>query len=876
MADSAVQVSQQGYILVYLLLITNRVHRLNTVSLALAFLPYHDQSLFLNFLLLLPDSLPSRLRFLHPYRTSLSNIPSSAICYAAITTPAVFAAFGDQWVRVGRIDFSQPHDVCKFWLSILLYATLKMAENMRAGNRDAQEWKTDSALTGIVNVMRKAFEKTDLAQYSLMVGAYNMTTILVLKVEFSEQVLNDFMDAIAANWIEATAFERLCCLAIIFQKKTDTDISKAVANSLLLSRMTVDQLEEASKKTDINKLIYSLSLFAVKSFLENPLEEPEVPFLVTTLAMDILDKKQIKHLIKPLLQVLKNTQGLVVDDVQRGVRRSIKLILATLYKAAHWRTVHNAAKKAGVDTDDLDLELSDLARHLPAAEKVEKARVASLGVSPMDVDDLELDDTIFQTVPSLACQQLLKLFHSPGLESKEVAKMLEHPRFKKVWTDNGNSTFIAFCLRLSFQDFPQSVARAAAHALVHTIAEAKSSSHPFDFQVVLPYALCWLANSNDHLRNLGAWFVSTLYNYYKKHNSVSDQMVIWPSNAFYATEQPYILPIPKVITLLEIVMKDLERFKMDSSNVCPTIRSSLPGKKLQTRHAKDPFVLQVADAQNDIAQFLASHASLTPLYSPKAVLLSMLPSTEKTGIPAFRNTIHPNGIMSWLKVDETLCLDQGVSYKSFITTLLGILMHNDEGFLSVFANLLSAKQVSRNLIEVTTDFTQAHWAGRHFSSDDKVQFLDKILDTGFDKKIHGDLVVDVIRSLPLSDTEALHLLDSVAQTFRVQLAVENGTKEILILEAVEGLQLQSTKLLSTLFEILGLLNDIAVKTGAPLDYLKLLCVKTLLIIVENAKVWRITRRNAHLTYAVGAQAAIQTTSGTHRFCRRSIPCHQRL
>src|SRR5579862_3544124 len=206
-----------------------RVHEYNTTFVVMTFLPYHSAPIFATLLAILPAITSPTLKFLYPYKKTLSNPPRHAIVYAVTNNASLCSAFNSFVIKVSRLHYHY-HTLISFWAGLMTEAIAGIIDLSLSGRKDVQRRNEEDMLLRILPVLNDGLS---LKVPQLRVGCYMLLTVLASKANLDDRVLTGIMEAVAVGLTKETRDSGLLCLAVLAQEREAIKLPGTLTRELM-------------------------------------------------------------------------------------------------------------------------------------------------------------------------------------------------------------------------------------------------------------------------------------------------------------------------------------------------------------------------------------------------------------------------------------------------------------------------------------------------------------------------------------------------------------------------------------------------------------------------------------------------------------------
>ncbi|KAF2461746.1 hypothetical protein BDY21DRAFT_329518 [Lineolata rhizophorae] len=653
-----------------------RIHEYNVECFLLMLLPYHETQLFTTVMSLLTKPLPPTFKFLHPYKTSLTNPPRHTIVYSMSSVPALFAAYNGYTLRTAQ---SHHHSAISlsFWVCVVTQTLDTMLDTTRSGRANIQQQRQEDILLRVMPFLKDALAVKDVPEMSL--GCYLAIAILASKTGLRDEMLDALMESILLSIRPATTNHALACLSALARERQDSTLPSSVAKGLIKIPDLGDRFISLSGSWQIDRLAQSTILGLLKRHGE-ACHKYAAELTLTCVRNGLVTRAQATVITKAFLRAITHAQGkpqrfaevqeltdglvqLCDDPDLRELIRSLSAHqtlmiggqnLADLLPFENGGAFTPQAPAESLDKQELDPgelapRVDDMLSALPQQTNVE-----SFLVEASDSSLLRNAEMAFQRMAHSG--HIEKLAEAPVLRKDSA---LDMPLY--------NSFFLRHTCKPS-----QGIVRIRSFEMIYkTLSAIQTPS--IRFQALVPYLLIGLADESQTVRRAAARIVRKL--------AVSDGAAedeqnsdIWGIPSLYgpslSEKIAWMSARRDINVLVKVVSDHLEESCLDANHITRLLHafmdnghaSSLPETKRGALHS-------VRSATKEaVALFLGSHVPAVPLLWMRYRLLAFLEGVGKASTATRTSCIIPclqNWICIPLKVARTQCQHEGIDLGDF-------------------------------------------------------------------------------------------------------------------------------------------------------------------------------------------------------------------
>ncbi len=556
-------------------------------------------------------------------------------------------------------------------------ATLDIA---RSGRKAVQAQNEQDVLIRLLPVLNEGLAAKQVPE--LRIGCYMILVVLATKAELNDTVVLEMMKAVVAGWTEETASDGLMCLALLMERRQSVSLPKPLIRAVTNLKGLSSTLNAISQRYRVERLTLAL-LSSLTSQIAASGASENLDLVGELLLLPVLSRARLVSALKTLLVTAQELD----DDIDGGNSTRTRLgdLLVRLGNSdTLGAAVSEALQSPGVNIDLLEMKLQTVLprREVPTTVEPEDQEMLDPepGPDPQTAFKNALSKLPTQTVdevsflsakPSHLFGQLINVFllaiRSPN-RAEEFSKL---PVLRRD-SATEDPLFFTFFIRTWCGPYP-----AVARSLALEIATATVSSQqeqPADLQALLPYLIQALADSSKLVRQATTKLVlacSKMYGALKKRKS-STQSFVWAQEELYGNERESravdwlsMDQARKVVS--EVLVPGLEECILDGKHVegltVSALKSSKGGQKEPDEGHK---VLKTGDREA-LFQFLASHATKTPLLAVRSRLLRVLNQVSKVG-KIKRTTLLLPLLQNWASEDTAelrkTCYSQQVEFEN--------------------------------------------------------------------------------------------------------------------------------------------------------------------------------------------------------------------
>lgn len=717
----------------------SRVQEHNTVCLAMTFLPYHTAPIFRTMLSILPETLPSELRFLHPYIQSLENPPRHAIVYTATTNRAFFARYNAHFLEVCKLDYSYPAFIL-FWATTVTEAVAAILDQSRSGRPEALRQNQENLVLRIIPVLNAGLSLQD--NPDLHVGCYMILTVLIKKCALADEVLTALLEATASG-LARTKSAGLIYLAITAEQQESMLLPKRVLDALLeLETLDSDLRMLKLDLYNVEKLVLGIVLGMVDEV--SVARDGRYMRLVRLLIeADLLDESRMSIAITHIILAAKT--GYPGAEQDFNVQASLTDLLLCLSEKETVRPILKASAeldtrlRKAMNLDEYQLEEEQMESTLEQEDRSYTSTSFEDAVSQIPVHSA-FEKSFLSHSDSFVFDSLARAFLSAFQSAANLKNFCDLPVLRK-------SQFMTEPLYLSFFvriwcSHTSAVARAAAIAIVSEGLGGQSLVT--DPQFLVPYIVYGLADSSRSVRNASANLVMILSSNYSeskaKGNKQPSQSTLGQGEIYgqgnQSREVVWLLWKEATKLFKEILEPSLEECLLDANYILRYLPNFLNKAGEQSGRNENTQRKTKTSVRQAVFAFLCSHVVNTPILSVKFRLLKILNQVEKVGTLSRTKALLPllsERTLTNTQEIEVLCGKHHISLPQLLDRLVGIVSPNDSDGVSILESILTRNKESGSLLMLVAAHQRVRGIWPSLNSDLQLALARVLLEVAVDE-----------------------------------------------------------------------------------------------------------------------------------------------
>lgn len=670
----------------------------------MTFLPYHSAPIFRTLLSILPVTLLSELRFLHPYIQSLQNPPRHAIVYTATSNKAFFTRFNVYFLEVCKLGYSYPALIV-FWATTVTEAVAAILDQSRSGRPEAQRQNQENMVFRVIPVLNAGLSMQD--NPDLHVGCYMILTVLVKKCALEDKVLAALLEATASG-LSQTKSAGLICLAVTAEQQVEVLLPKRVLNALLkLETLDSDLRLLKLDLYNVEKLVLGIILGIVDE-VSVAQEARYVRLVRVLIEADLLDESKLSVAIT---HIILATQTCYPGSKEvLNVQASLMDLLLSLSEKETVRPILKASPKLdmrireAMNMDEHALEQEHMGSALEPEDQSYTFVSFENAMSRIPVQTA-LDISFLSHSDSFVFDSLARAFLSAFQSSANLKTLCDLLVLGKSLSMS-KPLYFSFFVRIWCSHFP-AAARAAAIAIVSE--GLRGQGLITDPQFLIPYIIYGLADPSHSVRSASANLVITLSSYYNeskgKENKQPNQSVLGRGEVYgqgYQSGEVAWLSWKEATKILkEILEPSLEECLLDANHILRYLPNLLNRAGQQSSGTENAQKKTKTPVRQAIFAFLCSHVVSTPLFRVKFLLLKILNGVEKVGTVSRTKALLP--LLSECTLGNTveievLCNKHHISLPQFLDRLVGIVSPSDSDGVHILESILTKNTESGSLL----------------------------------------------------------------------------------------------------------------------------------------------------------------------------------
>ena len=856
-----------------------RVHEYNTEVLLFTFLPYHTQPIFTTLLSILPSTLPTILKFLHPYKESLANPSRHTIVHTATHNPGFLSALNAYVLKSCRA-YNQYRGLLSFWAGVFTEA-ISGTLDQSASRREVQARKEQDLLLRLLPVLNEGISMKNVPD--LRVGCYMILTILTCKARLEDYILDTMMEAVVSHWTLDTAHAGLICLSVLAQNKKKTKLPNKVYKAVVSIRTIADDLKILGEQYSVKNLTYGL-ICGILDNIDKGEDANRSELIWLIIEGNLLGSAKTFATIENILLKVYNTELMTSHgpDIQLQVANLIS-------KISESETVGEILRGL-ILNNKIDQELLEI--KLQAS--IFKQRPLPLTVG--NIEDLEMKDIVIKEVeedfsivvgriPTRTVNETSFLSHSTShvfgtlchafllasSSKSSIVQFCDLPILRKSCAMT-EPLYISFFIRIFCGPYPVH-ARATSLDCIKNIFENVESST--DMQILLPYLIYALGDLSTIVRRAATDLILRIAPGYMAleggENRREEKSILGKDNIYGHPEimQDVSWMSPRDVTKLfqDLLVPCLEECQLDATHIVQRLTSAL-NISHQNKSSRSASRELRTSTKLAIFTFLGSHVNQTPIYSVKCRLLSMLNQLEKVGNVSRTKLLSPLLLAQEKQSEGTLndlCAREHINESEYLSQIVAVISSGDREGLRLLLSLILPKHPSLSHHLRTAAFQRIHDIWKFIKPDMQLLFGESLLDFALEAPNHSSeeryrvQALETIRSVSLSSHTLLAMLrklpslsdrfDDEAPPKRRRRSQEAARGSIeadfvdklkattVVLELIEANKAgKSSLLLGELFQVLADTQHAKTEMQVDLGYVQSLILGSLLVIVEQEKV----------------------------------------
>ena len=846
----------------------------------MAFLPYHSSPVFPTLLSILPERIPTTMRFLYPYIQSRACPPRHTVIYIATNNSPFFAAFNNYVLRICRNGYHYS-TLLSFWASVVTEAVFAMLDQARP-SAQAKIQHDEDVLLAIVPTLNEGLS-LDIPE--LKFGCYAILIVLASKGNLNDNILTAMMEAVTIGWTPDTNSEVLFCLVTLAQRKEDTALPPSVWE-LFMKLTDLDTiLHTLSEQYDIGKLCLGI----VGSVIDQVKTTSKVDHLILVRKLIEAGTMNIDSSTKAIEMLLLAAHSMTESDVHvTDLSENVAdLVLRLANSDSVGELVQRILRDNELLTNQVEEGLQILLRRdvLPLPDPNTDVVMEDLP----DDSAMESFASVADRIPTRTAYEISFLSYSPSY----VYSSLEHafllasvsPQRLEVFSDlpvlrkslaMTEPLFVSFYIRIWCGQLP---ATARVTAINTVSGYVRSEQFLSDVQMLLPYVLYALSDPAETVRIAAADLVIALNTVYAQSSDqakkASDRPILGKDQLYgqgKESKDVTWLSADQVRKFLEdVLLPCVEENVLDADQMSRHLSRTLSGGKQTHPKKEEPSRLKKS-LREAILVNLCSHLINTPIFSVKLRLLQLLNGVGRVGSTSRTKALLP--LLSECstrsqKELQDICDRESINLQSFVNEVAQIVSPSESEGLGELKRLIETTRPPRSTLLESAIFLHLRSIWKRMKPDLQSEFATSLFELAVgnsheaSEEIRQGQALDTLRALPLS-TEILSSLMEKLPALSTETLAESPTSNrrtkqknkvpisktsethypsgnlenvTLALELVQVSKVQAHPgLFNSLFALLTDLQHTRYQFASGLTYLQVLAVENLLAISEAFKV----------------------------------------
>ena len=829
---------------------------------------------------ILPQRIPSTLKFLYPYKQQCACPPRHAIAYAALYIDGFISALSMYVLNSCRTGTHYPALV-SFWASILAETIPGMCDQSQSARLEAQRHNQEDVILFLLPTINEALSIKNVPE--LCTATYMVLTVLASHIQLKDSVLTLLMKAVVSGWTKLS-HAGLICVTVLAERMDETKFPNRVVKALLKLEKIEDDLLILSKQYRIDGLVIGLIRGILRRLHRNH-EQKDLYMLRRLFETQLMTGQASNLAIKFLLNSIRETVTTL------NTHPDVQVFLLDL--CVHLADTPNVGQQMqillrdeGVVDGPVQRRLQGLIqngnneRHPGVEDAVERNGQSKTGTSDFATLTLEIPTrTAFETsflsrTGSFIFRSLEKVFRDVSYSQEFQTQFSDLPVLRRSLAMS-EPLFLSFYVRVWCGTSPAEVRASALRRVVEFTKLERCTADP---QFLFPYILYALSDQSQSVRKAAGDLILVLNSVYSKLNDEAERGVsvrILGQDNIYGqlgtSKRVSWLSLKSVCLFLqEILVPSLEECLLDPSHGSRLLADSLKG--LRHNVANDAKHRELKSSSRlAIFTCLCSHTVHTPLYAVKLNLLQPLDMVDKVGTMSRTKLLLP-ALSSALEMKEEAladaCRKESITVFELLQALINVVTSIDQDGILVLKSIVEAPidQVTAGFRDAAHHRIRAIWL--HLKPELQLNIADSLFqsavstsETDF-KHLPGTKALETLTLLPLSSSilssflenlprisDNLHGKLGVSKRLRVKQSLDKeairkspldlGTqiRQIsLVLELVEGPSAERRpKLLKGLSQLLTDIHRSQNDIGGGVGYLQILTLDSILAIITDAE-----------------------------------------
>lgn len=818
------------------------IHENNTDFTILTFLPYHAAPIFPTFLSILPNELSATFRFLHPYQSSLTNIPRAALVQTA-TQQQTFLALLNRYVLDRAQAQQQYSGLIQLWASVVVQAIEARLSSSLSGRQQVQSQKQQDLLDQLLPTLNAALSITKAPELAL--GSYMIILVLSSKIDLNDAALDGFVQAICKSWSPETVDAGIGCIAALMERKALPRIPSRVLHAFLSIEELNERLMVLGREQSVARLALSICFGIVDRVYKAHDEEPTASqFLLAAAKATYLTAPTKKALSTHIANARKES---TIDRTSLSTLESCQQLL------------RQASDDSGKNQDYLQLEAppDEDVFIVGGHDLTDEAADAALENVLKPTRKSKVQKSFFARCEDALYEDLAIVFSTCIGREERASKFLQAP----VLCPKGAATSwirLSFLMRTAILHRNSRERLYSSKLCLHELGQLESERAPIDLQATIPYALMLLADGNAAIRRIAGQMFRKIRQI-SASTTASTEAEQWGRGNMYegdseSTSTNWISSSLAIDFIDKFIEPSLEECAVDQSHIQRMLVRALDDAASHSSQGKKKRMK--SEQREQVFRWLCSHIHSIGVLELKLRLLALINDVSKSG-GQYRSKFLLPVLAAWaaedLHIAETT-MDAHSTLQSANTEFMRIVHAHDNAALQNLQQLAVTTTNKRADIQQSAfDRISSIW--KLLREEKQISFAKFLLDTltSSQDAISKSSASATLGQIALSDEVLVALLEESIASFESKepaskrrrgdnLAIPEQSPEVktnvarltLTLEQIEGSQsLGGVKLFYTLFRALQVVHDFTHHHNTSLTYVVELVLTGLSGMVPN-------------------------------------------
>lgn len=773
---------------------------------------------------------------------------------------------------------AQNHPLLSFWVAVIAEAMSERFDLARSGRKEVQRKLEEDLLLRTLPILDEGFAFKDIPD--MTIACCMFAIIIGSKGSFSDKVIDGLMAAIAGAMSEKTSEASMLSLTILADRKETPYIQESVVNKVCKWH---ELLLGLRSQHNVGTLALGVLTSCLRMAPKWSLGRVDVVEFI--LRNNLLNASQLSA---ALISTLETTSALHQNsEIPPAVKARFVSLLQSLDELEDVkRSLQNAIIESSFDIAVLeqDIQLLITPNDISMADETVDVEEIATGESHRALENVlthiperTVDERTFLT-PSKShlFRRLSEAFNLATTNPSDIDTFCALPVLRKKEALQC-PLFVSFFIRIVSGSYPPRSRTVALRILTSLI---KGTSTKINTQTLLPYVVVALGDPAAKVRREAANLLMLMDQAFPSADQ--EGTLLWPAEELYGLHNedgraPPLACEDALKIVRRILLPVLEECVLDSTYVIRRVISAINGPA-PTPHKSAKA--EGKDLKKVLRQLLftrlASDIRETPMWTVKAMLLSIVISVDKTAsTPKGREILHSvlqdRACMSVESV-EHISGDEGVNISLVDERVAAVIAPSEKDAIAKLLSTLMVDGRPARTRFVATVFDRIKEIWPSLKPEYQLAGVENLLDIALAQVAeHRSFSMgcrDVLRTVSMSTAVLVHVMSKAheltasmtdqtptpkkrrsSQNPMIAINVKDPTETALaisrltfVLELVDGAKPDDKpELLPYLFHSLATLHHFKSQVQSELAYLLTLVLGSLLAIVNKLKVSTVSK-----------------------------------